>query len=91
MVTVLRRAYRRNERRNADANENQQDLKRKDDIQKSDDPVSSETLELIDKLEMMTVTDHTDWLTACVEELEEKYEQQWEHREQFIAPGQGIV
>ncbi len=91
IVTVLMLAYLRNERRNAASNENQQDLKLQYDIQKTDDPVSSETFELIDKLEMMTVTDHTDWLTACVEELEEKYEQQWEHREQFIAPGQGIV
>ena len=91
IVTVLMLAYLRNERRNAASNENQQDLKLQYDIQKSDDPVSSETFELIDKLEMMTVTDHTDWLTACVEELEEKYEQHWEHREQFIAPGQGIV
>ena len=44
IVTVLMLAYLRNERRNAASNENQQDLKLQYDIQKSDDPVSSETL-----------------------------------------------
>lgn len=91
IVTALMLAYLRNEHHNAASHENQQDLKLQYDLQKSDDPVSSETFELIERLEMITITDHTDWLAACVEELEEKYEQYWEHREQFIAPGQGIV
>ena len=60
IVTALMLAYLRTEHHNAASHENQQDLKLQYDLQKSDDPVSSETFELIERLEMITITDHAE-------------------------------
>ncbi|MDA9930804.1 hypothetical protein N9E91_06130 [Alphaproteobacteria bacterium] len=55
------------------------------------DPVSSETFDLIDKIINVSVADHSEWLTDCVDELEEKFEQQWTNRADFIQMNEGIV
>lgn len=55
------------------------------------DPVSSETFDLIDKIINVSVADHTEWLTYCVDELEEKFGQQWTNRADFIQMNEGIV
>ena len=91
IVAALMLLYLRAERRSRVSLETQLDLKMRYDRQRCLDPVSSHVFELIEKLKFVTVSDHTQWLQDCVDELEEKFDQHWEYREQFIAPGQGII